>query len=118
MAKKHLLDLQGAEWEDFTADLGEPGYRAGQIRDWIFGRLESDFRRMSNLPRKFIENLEEKAAVAVLKERSRQDSADGTRKWALETQDGQVFETVLIPTENRRSLCVSTQIGCAMGCTF
>jgi len=118
MSKTHLLDLQVTALEDFTADLGEPRYRGRQIRDWVFSRLETDFGQMSNLPKALIRILEDKAMVATLREKSRQDSKDGTVKWALETHDGHVFETVLIPTESRRSLCVSSQIGCAMGCTF
>ncbi len=118
MPKTHLLSLRPEELGDFASAVEEPRYRGRQIREWMFRHLETDFRRMSNLPQKLIESLEEKAVVATLRERSRQDSIDGTRKWALETQDDHVFETVLIPTESRRSLCVSSQIGCAMGCTF
>ena len=118
MPKTHLLDLGPQALGDFATEAGEPRYRGKQLREWMFQRLETDFRLMSNLPQKLVEKLEEKAAVATLRERSRQDSVDGTCKWALETQDGHVFETVLIPTESRRSLCVSSQIGCAMGCVF
>ena len=118
MPKFHLLSLGLDALGDFAVETGEPRYRGRQLREWMFRHLETDFRRMSNLPQKLVESLEEKATVSTLRERSRQDSVDGTRKWALETQDGHVFETVLIPTESRRSLCVSSQIGCAMGCTF
>jgi len=118
MPKIHLLNLGPDGLCDFAVETGETRYRGRQIREWMLQHLETDFRKMSNLPQKLIESLEEKAVVATLRERSRQDSIDGTRKWALETQDGHVFETVLIPTETRRSLCVSSQIGCAMGCTF
>lgn len=118
MPKTHLLDLGPQELGNFAVEAGEPRYRGRQIREWMLRHLETDFRRMSSLPQKLIENLEEKAQVSTLGERTRQDSIDGTRKWALETQDGHVFEMVLIPTESRRSLCVSSQIGCAMGCSF
>jgi 23S rRNA (adenine2503-C2)-methyltransferase len=118
MPKFHLLDMGLEALGDFVVAAGEPRYRAKQLREWVLRHLETDFRRMSSLPQKLIETLEEKASVATLRERSRQDSIDGTRKWALETHDGHVFETVLIPTESRRSLCVSSQIGCAMGCAF
>ena len=97
---------------------GEPRFRAKQIAEWVFHGLESDFSRMSNLPKKLIDRLQEKAEISTLSERSFQKSVDGTLKWALATPDNHVFETVLIPTESRRSLCVSSQIGCAMGCTF
>jgi 23S rRNA (adenine2503-C2)-methyltransferase len=118
MSKIHLLDLGLEALGDFATENGEPNYRGRQIREWIFHHLETDFRRMSNLPKKLIETLEEKSSVTTLHELSRQDSVDGARKWVLETRDGHAFETVLIPTESRRSLCVSSQIGCAMGCVF
>ncbi len=118
MPKTHLLSLGLNALNDFVEETGEPRYRGRQIREWMLHHLETDFSRMSNLPQKLIENLQEKTTVTTLRERSRQDSVDGTRKWALETEDGHVFETVLIPTESRRSLCVSSQVGCAMGCTF
>jgi 23S rRNA (adenine2503-C2)-methyltransferase len=117
-SKSHLLSLDIAGLEAFVADLGEPRFRARQLREWMFRHLETDFRRMSNLPAALMEKLEAAAEVSVLREKSRQDSVDGTRKWAFETRDGHVFETVLIPTGDRRSLCVSSQVGCAMGCTF
>jgi 23S rRNA (adenine2503-C2)-methyltransferase len=118
MAKLHLLSLDLGALEDLTASLGEPRFRARQIQEWMFRHLETDFRKMTNLPKKLIEKLEEAAEISVLKEKSRQDSVDGTRKWAFETHDGHVFETVMIPSGDRRSICVSSQVGCAMGCTF
>lgn len=118
MAKLHLLSLGLGALEDFTASLGEPRFRARQIQEWMFKHLENDFQKMSNLPKKLIEKLEEAAEVSVLREKSRQDSVDGTRKWAFETHDGHVFETVMIPSGDRRSICVSSQVGCAMGCAF
>lgn len=118
MAKLHLLSLELGALEDFTASLDQPRFRARQIQEWIFRHLETDFERMSNLPKKLIEKLDEGAEISVLREKSRQDSIDGTRKWAFETRDGHVFETVMIPSGDRRSICVSSQVGCAMGCTF
>lgn len=118
MAKLHLLSLGLGALEDFTASLGEPRFRARQIQEWMFRHLENDFQKMSNLPKKLIAKLDEAAEVSVLREKSRQDSVDGTRKWAFETHDGHVFETVMIPSGDRRSICVSSQVGCAMGCTF
>src|SRR5690606_7128737 len=83
-----------------------------------FRHLETDFRRMTNLPKKLIEKLEEAAEISVLREKSSQDSVDGTRKWAFETRDGHGLDTVMIPSGDRRSICVSSQVGCAMGCAF
>lgn len=116
--KAHLLGATVSELEAFVKELGQPAFRARQLRDWMFGRFESDFGNMSNLPKPMQQALEEKATCRVLKVKACQVSRDGTTKWVFETQDGHFFETVLIPTEDRRSLCVSSQIGCAMGCTF
>jgi 23S rRNA (adenine2503-C2)-methyltransferase len=118
MGKMHLLSLDREALGDFLVELGEPRYRGRQVREWMFHHLESDFGRMSNLSKKLVEKISESAEVSLLTVKSFQESRDGTRKWAFQTRDGHVFETVLIPTENRRSLCVSSQIGCAMGCTF
>jgi 23S rRNA (adenine2503-C2)-methyltransferase len=116
--KAHLLGAGVSELETFVKELGQPSFRARQLRDWMFGRLESDFAKMSNLPKAMQEALEEKATCQVLKIKAVQTAKDGTTKWAFETHDGHFFETVLIPTDDRRSICVSSQIGCAMGCTF
>lgn len=118
MAKLHLLNLDLEALEDLMASLGEPRFRGRQVREWMFRHLEINFQNMSNLPKKLIEKLDEAAEISVLREKSRQESVDGTRKWAFETHDGHVFETVMIPSGDRRSICVSSQVGCAMGCTF
>ncbi len=99
-------------------EVGEPAFRAAQLQDWLFQHLEVDFDRMTNLPQSLVEKLRNSAVCTVLKTASVQESRDGTIKWAFETPDGHFFETVMIPSEGRRSICVSSQIGCAMGCTF
>ncbi len=114
----HLLNLEPEELKSFVVGLGEPAFRAAQLQDWLFHHLETDFGRMSNLPKSLVEKLEKQAVSTVLKPASVQESIDGTIKWAFETHDGHFFETVMIPSEGRRSICVSSQIGCAMGCTF
>ncbi len=118
MTKSHILGLGRGELEALVVSLGQPAFRARQIQNWVFRNLETDFRKMSNLPKDLVDGLESHACVATLKVNARQDSQDGTTKWVFETHDGHLFETVLIPTEDRRSVCVSSQIGCAMGCTF
>jgi 23S rRNA (adenine2503-C2)-methyltransferase len=118
MTKTHILGLSLKELEALAQSMEEPSFRGRQLGNWVYGNLENRFEKMSNLPKGFLEKLEAGAVCSTLKVRSCQESADGTTKWALETWDGHVFETVLIPTEDRRSICVSSQIGCAMGCTF
>lgn len=118
MSKTHILGASSQELEALVVSLGQPGFRARQIHNWMFGNLESDFAKMTNLPKALQESLESAATCSVLKVKTSQVSTDGTTKWVFETHDGHFFETVLIPSEDRRSICISSQIGCAMGCTF
>ena len=116
--KAHLLGATVSELEALVKELGQPAFRGRQVRNWIFDNLESDFGKMSNLPKALQLALAEKATCRMLKVKASQTSTDGTTKWVFETHDGHFFETVLIPSDDRRSICVSSQIGCAMGCTF
>lgn len=118
MTPPHVLGLSLADLEALVVSFGEPKFRGKQIQEWVFKQLETGFDRMSNLPKSLQEKLQASAVTEVLKVKAVQVSIDGTTKWAFETEDKHVFETVLIPTEDRRSICVSSQIGCAMGCTF
>lgn len=118
MTKTHILGASLPDLETLVVSMGEPAFRARQIHNWMFRNLESDFRKMSNLPKSLVDSLDASATCSVLKVKAVQVSTDGTTKWVFETHDGHYFETVLIPTDDRRSVCVSSQIGCAMGCTF
>jgi 23S rRNA (adenine2503-C2)-methyltransferase len=116
--KAHILGASLQELESLVVSLGQPAFRARQIHNWMFKNLETDFSRMTNLPKPLVEALQASATCSVLKVKASQVSHDGTTKWVFETHDGHFFETVLIPSDDRRSICVSSQIGCAMGCTF
>lgn len=118
MGKIHLLSLTDEELKNLVLAQGEPAFRARQIADWLYGRLETTPSGMSNLSKGLRGHLEESCTIATLEVAEEQRSVDGTTKWAFRTPDGHLFETVLIPTEDRRSLCISSQVGCAMGCTF
>jgi 23S rRNA (adenine2503-C2)-methyltransferase len=118
MTKSHILGTSLQDLETLVVSLGEPAFRAKQIHNWMFQHLETDFAKMTNLPKALQEKLGQAAVGSVLKVKANQVSIDGTSKWVFETHDGHFFETVLIPTDDRRSICVSSQIGCAMGCTF
>ena len=118
MTKSHILGMSLSEMEALLTSMGEPAFRGRQVQEWLFRHLETDFRKMTNLPKGIQDKLEGAVTASVLKVKASQVSIDGTTKWAFETHDGHVFETVLIPTDDRRSICVSSQIGCAMGCTF
>ncbi|MBI4828146.1 MAG: 23S rRNA (adenine(2503)-C(2))-methyltransferase RlmN [Nitrospinae bacterium] len=110
------LTLQ--ETVEFMAGLDEKPFRARQARAWIFERGVSDFSAMSDLSKDFRHKLAQSARITQIKERARQVSADGTVKFLFELDDGHAIESVLIPDEKRRTLCVSTQVGCKLGCAF
>ena len=104
---------------DFLAELGEPKFRAQQVWNWLYNKYVSDFAEMRNLPKGLIEKLEANAVIHSATIASEQHSGDGrTKKVLFQLPDGQYIETVLMRYEKRRTLCISTQAGCAMGCVF
>ena len=97
---------------------GLPAYRADQILNWIYVRGVDDLRAMTDLPRTLREHLTNHWSAQSLSLEVVQKSQDGTRKLALRTSDGSTIEAVMIPEENRQTLCVSTQVGCPLACSF
>jgi 23S rRNA (adenine2503-C2)-methyltransferase len=111
--------LTVAELGRFLAEeLDQPAYRAAQLFVWIHQRGETDFQQMSNLPRSLRAALAERASLKPLEKDLEQRSSDGTIKYRFRTHDGKALESVYMPSADRKTLCVSTQVGCAMGCTF
>jgi 23S rRNA (adenine2503-C2)-methyltransferase len=98
--------------------LGWPAYRADQLMQWIYTRGVDDPAAMTDLPVDLRERLAREWTTRALSLRAVQRSTDGTRKLALATSDGSALEAVLIPEERRNTLCVSTQIGCPLACSF
>jgi 23S rRNA (adenine2503-C2)-methyltransferase len=125
-AKTNLLGLTRAELEAFVANMGEKPFRARQLMKWLYKRHVADFEQMTDLAKSFRQRLSEIAAVVVPSITTQQVSADGTRKWLLAmngapgTTGGiqQGIEMVFIPEPGRGTLCISSQVGCAMDCTF
>jgi 23S rRNA (adenine2503-C2)-methyltransferase len=117
-AKTNLLGLTRAELEAFVAAMGEKPFRARQLLKWLYKRCVADFDQMTDLAKSFRERLKEVAVVATPSIITTQVSADGTRKWLLEMDGTQGIETVFIPEPGRGTLCISSQVGCAMDCTF
>jgi 23S rRNA (adenine2503-C2)-methyltransferase len=117
-----LLDLTPLELEASLqrhfADRGQPPYRARQVANWIYGKLVTGFSGMTNLPSEEREALTHRYRIRdpVMAHVSR--SSDGTTKHLWRLEDGELIESVLIPAEDRLTLCISSQAGCAMGCTF
>jgi len=116
--KTNLLGLTRSALERFVDELGEKPFRARQLMKWLYKRHVSNFDDMSDLAKSFRERLKEVAEVRVPDIRLTQVSSDGTRKWLLAMDGTQGIEMVFIPEPGRGTLCISSQVGCAMDCTF
>jgi 23S rRNA (adenine2503-C2)-methyltransferase len=117
--RMNLLGLPRAELETFVAQrLGAKPFRARQLMKWIYRRGVADFSAMSDLAQDFRAQLAEVAEIAVPQIVTEQKSNDGTRKWMLRMDQVQGIETVYIPEPDRGTLCISSQVGCAMDCSF
>lgn len=119
MAEKiELIGLSKEELAQAVADIGEKLFRAKQLWQWLYFHGETDFAKMSNLSKELRAKLAEHFTITRPKIVAEQVSVDKTHKWLLEFADGQRIETVYIPEEDRGAVCISTQVGCAMGCKF
>jgi 23S rRNA (adenine2503-C2)-methyltransferase len=118
LKKTNLLGLTRAELDAFVAGMGEKPFRARQLMKWLYKRHVSDFDQMTDLAKTFRERLRQIAEVVTPAIVTTQVSADGTRKWLLAMDGTQGIETVFIPEPGRGTLCISSQVGCAMDCTF
>ena len=114
----NLLDFDLDGLAVFCEQLGEKRFRATQLFRWIHQKGAQDFDAMSDLAKSLREKLKTSAHIAPLKPLSRHDSADGTVKWLFDVGNGDAVETVFIPSEERGTLCISSQAGCAVGCRF
>ena len=118
-AKQNLLDLDREGLEHFFADtLGEKRFRAHQVMKWIHHRHVTDFEEMTDLGKALRAKLHEHAEVRVPQIQFEKPSSDGTHKWLLAMDGSNAIETVYIPDKGRGTLCVSSQVGCALNCTF
>ena len=114
----NLLDFDQRGLADFCARLGEKPFRARQLMRWIHHCGESDFARMTDLAKPLREKLAQAAVVQVPQVISESVAGDGTRKWLLAVGAGNGIETVFIPEVSRGTLCISSQVGCALECSF
>jgi len=114
----NLLGLSRVQMEQFFLELGEKKFRAQQVLKWIHHAGVTDIAQMTNLGRGLREKLLAVAEVRAPEVVRQQDSADGTRKWAIRVDGGGLVETVLIPSGPRATLCVSSQVGCSLDCSF
>ena len=114
----NLLDFDRRALEAWFLAVGEKRFRAQQILKWIYQLDTDDFQAMTNLSKALRARLSQDACVVLPEVVSDRDSGDGSRKWLLRLSDGNCIETVYIPERGRGTLCVSSQVGCALNCSF
>jgi len=117
-SKIELLNMTQEDLKGFFASLNEPPFRAKQVFKWLYHALETDFMEMTNLSLKLRTKLTQIASITDLPLLHEQQSQDGTRKFLFGLHDGARIESVLIPDEKRNTLCISSQVGCALACKF
>jgi len=117
-AKTNLLGLEIKALKDFFVSFGEKPFRAIQVFKWIHQRGVDNFDAMTDLSKALREKLQQRAEIRGPESSYDQCSLDGTRKWLLKLADGNQIETVFIPETDRGTLCVSSQVGCALNCRF
>jgi 23S rRNA (adenine2503-C2)-methyltransferase len=114
-----LKNFNLEELTEFLAGMGKERFRAGQVMRWMYGRLVDDFDAMSDLSKVLRAELQQRTRISRLVPETTEESRDGTRKYLFRLEDKETIESVRIPMEgDRATLCISTQVGCAMGCVF
>ena len=113
-----LKDLSLEGLKTFIVSLGEKNFRAVQVAQWLYGRGAKSPGEMTSLSKGFREKLEKRAVITFLEPVEVHSSADGTKKYRFLLADGEAIESVLLPEREHITLCVSTQVGCALGCKF
>src|SRR5207245_3696562 len=117
-SRTNLLGLPRPALEAFVVQLDSKPFRARQLMNWIYKRGEASFENMTDLAKDFRARLSQHAQVCVPEIVTMQRSADGTCKWTLRADASQAFEMVFIPEADRGTLCISSQVGCALDCSF
>ncbi|WP_445479622.1 23S rRNA (adenine(2503)-C(2))-methyltransferase RlmN [Lysinibacillus irui] len=116
--KESIYSLQPHQLEEWLKENGEKPFRAAQIFDWLYNKRVKTFEEMSNLSKGLREKLTANFALSTLSTIIKQESKDGTIKFLFQLQDGYSIETVLMRHDYGNSVCVTTQVGCRIGCTF
>ncbi len=114
----NLMGLNRAGVDSLFDDLGEKRYRTSQLMKWLYHQRVRNFAEMTNLSKSLREQLSNKVTMALPEVVSEHRSRDGTRKWVLRVANGNCIETVVIPDRGRNTLCVSSQVGCMLDCSF
>ena len=116
--KPFIYDYTLEQLQDWMKEQGEPVFRAGQLFDWLYVKRVRDFEEMTNLPKPLRAKLAEQFAFVTLQEITRFESKDGTVKFLFGLHDDHAIETVIMRHNYGNSICVTTQVGCRIGCTF
>jgi len=116
--KVNLLNFDRRGLEAYFSEIGEKPFRAAQVLKWIYQFGVDDFDAMSNLSKSLREKLNKEAEIKLPEVVTEQISDDGTIKWLLRLDSGNSIETVFIPENDRGTLCISSQVGCALECSF
>jgi 23S rRNA (adenine2503-C2)-methyltransferase len=114
----NLLGLDRSALQEYFVALGVKEFHARQVLKWVYQRGVTDFSEMTDLGLSLRQTLSERAMLALPEKAGEQISEDGTRKWLFRLEDGNCIETVFIPEDDRGTLCVSSQVGCTLNCTF
>jgi len=116
--KQNLLGMTLQDLEAFFTEAGEKAFRASQVMKWLHQLLATDFDEMTNISKNLRETLKQISTIEVPEIVFDQTSTDGTRKWVMQLEGGNKIETVYIPESGRGTLCISSQVGCALDCSF
>jgi 23S rRNA (adenine2503-C2)-methyltransferase len=116
--KPFAYDFTLEQWQDWMKENGEPVFRAGQVFDWLYVKRVNGFAEMTNLPKPLRDKLGAQFEFVTLHEIAKYESKDGTVKYLFELSDKNAIETVIMKHNYGNSVCVTTQVGCRMGCTF
>lgn len=116
--KKDIKSLTYEQLVSYVESMGEKAFRGKQLYQWIHERLVTSFEEMTNLSKEFRKQLEDNCTIGSAKIAGRQISGDGTNKFLMELSDGNHVESVLMKYRHGNSVCISTQVGCRMGCRF
>ena len=118
MEKVDLKNLSPSELNEFLRSFGKERYRSIQILRWLYQKGVPSFNEMTNLSKRFRQELSQASFISTLHPLQMEQATDGTRKFLFRLEDGNRIESVLIPDKTRLTLCLSTQVGCAFGCRF
>jgi 23S rRNA (adenine2503-C2)-methyltransferase len=116
--KNNIYNYDLKDLELYFESINEKKFRGAQVFDWLYRKRASSFEEMTNLKKEIIEHVKEEFEITVLQLETMQESSDGTKKYLFRLNDGNLIETVLMRHNYGNSVCVTTQIGCSMGCTF